>query len=65
MKNENQSIEVGSVVTIPAGKRVNRAGIATTRKVATRVTVRDVKPARNGKTRVFWKSNGVIANALI
>ena len=60
-----KAITVGSVVTIPAGKRVNRAGTASTRQVAIQVTVRGVESARNGKTRVFWKSHGVTANALI
>ena len=60
-----QTIAVGSVVTIPAGKRVNRAGTVSTRRTARQVTVRRVEAARNGKTRVYWKSAGVIANALI
>lgn len=65
MNNTNQTIQVGSVITIPAGKRVNRAGVTVTRQVSTQVTVRNVVPDRRGKVRVFWKSNGVMANALI
>lgn len=50
---------------IPAGTFVRRAGTLTKRTEGTVVTARRVEPARNGKTRVYWKSNGVIASALI
>ena len=61
----NNTVNVGDIVMIPAGKRVNRAGTFTIRKNDTLVTVRATEKARNGKTRVFWKSNGILANALI
>lgn len=50
---------------IPAGTLVRRAGTLSKRAEGTVVTAKRVEPARNGKTRVFWKSNGVIASALV
>lgn len=55
----------GQKVTIKAGSYVNVNGKSTRRSTPSVVTVRAAKPARNGKTRVFWKSNGYIANAVI
>lgn len=56
---------VGKVLTIKAGTRVSRLGRTTTRTVSTKVRVRSQEPARNGKVRVFWKSNGYKASALV
>lgn len=64
-KTQKQAITIGSIVTIPAGKRVNRAGTFTIRKAESQVTVRAIEKARDGKLRVYWKSHGVLANALI
>jgi len=61
----NQIIYTGRQITIPAGTLVKREGQATKRKTSSVVTVRRHEPARDGKTRVFWKSNGVIASALV
>lgn len=58
-------VYTGRSVTIPAGTIVKREGITSKRKTASTVTVRKHEPARDGKTRVYWKSNGVIASALI
>lgn len=56
---------VGRSLKIKAGTKVSRLGRTTTRAVDTIVTVRGQEPARNGKTRVFWKSNGYKASTLI
>lgn len=56
---------VGKVLTIKAGTKVSRLGKTTTRTVSTKVRVRGQEPARNGKVRVFWKSNGYKASALV
>lgn len=55
----------GQQLAIRAGKQIVRAGIPTRQKRDTIVTIRNTAPARNGKTRVFWKSNGYIASALV
>lgn len=65
MSTKSSASYIGQKVTIKAGSTVTRAGTRTRRQADTTVTVRDQKPARNGKTRVFWKSNGYSANALI
>lgn len=56
---------VGKSIKIKAGTKTTRAGRTATRQVSTVVTVRRQEAAKNGKTRVFWKSHGVIASALI
>lgn len=56
---------IGKPLTIKAGTIVARAGIRTKRTADSIVTIRAQKPARNGKVRVYWKSNGLIASALI
>lgn len=56
---------IGKPITIKAGTVVTRLGSRTKRTANTTVTVRNQEPARNGKTRVFWKSHGYIASALI
>jgi hypothetical protein len=55
----------GSSLYVPAGKRIIRNGVPARQARSTIVTVRDTAPARNGKTRVFWKSNGYKASALV
>jgi hypothetical protein len=55
----------GQLVAIPAGKQIVRNGTPTRQSRDTIVTVRATAPARNGKTRVFWKSNGYKASALV
>lgn len=53
------------LLVITPGARVRRAGTLRTRKTSAIVSIRRTEPARNGKTRVFWKSNGRIASTLI
>lgn len=55
----------GQTLYIPAGKRIVRNGTPARQTRSSVVTVRATKPARDGKTRVFWKSNGYAASALI
>lgn len=55
----------GKPITIKAGTIVIRAGQRAKRTTNSTVTVRRSEAARNGKTRVYWKSHGVIASALI
>jgi len=52
-------------VTFPKGKQVNRSGERTRLTRQTTVTVIRSEPARDGKTRVFWKSHRGEANALV
>lgn len=56
---------VGKAVQIKAGMKVSRLGRTTTRKADTVVTIRAQEPARNGKTRLIWKSNGYKASTLV
>jgi hypothetical protein len=55
----------GQALFIPAGKRIIRNGVPSRQSRSTVVTVRSTKAARDGKTRVFWKSNGYPASALV
>lgn len=59
------SAYIGQVLFVPVGKQVNRNGTVVRQKRGTTITVTDVKPDRRGKTRVFWKSGGYPASALI
>lgn len=56
---------VGKNLKIKAGTKVSRAGTTSKRSVDTIVTVRAQEAARNGKTRVYWKSHGLKASTLI
>lgn len=56
---------VGQQLTIAPGTKVRRQGSTATRTRETTVTIRKQEPARNGKTRVFWKSLGYAASALV
>ncbi len=58
-------IFTGRKITIPAGTLVKSGSGSQKRKAPSAVTVRKHEPARDGKTRVYWKSNGVIVSALI
>lgn len=55
----------GQTLSIPAGKRIIRNGVPTRQVRESTVTVRAVKADRRGKTRIFWKSNGYVASALV
>lgn len=55
----------GQTVNIPKGKQVNRNGVITRQKRDTTVTVVTSQADRRGKTRVFWKSGGYVASALV
>lgn len=56
---------IGKTLKIKAGTKVARAGRTTTRSVDTTIRVRDQEVTRGGKVRVYWKSNGLKASALI
>lgn len=56
---------IGKTITIKAGTFVNRAGVRAKRTADTTVTIRNQEVTRNGKLRVFWKSNGLIASAIV
>lgn len=56
---------VGKTLKIKEGTKVSRLGRTTARKVETLVTIRAQEAARNGKTRVYWKSNGYKASTLV
>lgn len=56
---------VGQTIAISKGKQVNRNGVATRQKRDTVVTVTRTQADRRGKTRVFWKSGGYEASALV
>lgn len=57
---------VGKQVTIKAGARVIRDGkLVAIRKSPSTVTVLRQEEAKGGKTRVFWKSNGVRVSSLV
>jgi|GEM_PF-2416730 len=58
-------VTTGSKVTIPAGTRVSRRGQTVRRDLTTRVTVRKVEKTRAGRTKVYWKSNGYRASAVL
>lgn len=55
----------GQTLRIQAGKRVIRNGAPARQARDTIVTIRNTAPARRGKTRVFWKSMGYVASALV
>lgn len=56
---------VGKKVTLKAGTQYNVLGMRFTREQTRKVTVLNQTPAKRGKTRIYWKSNGNIANTLI
>lgn len=56
---------IGQRLVIRAGKQVTRNGVSTRQKRDAVITVREAKADRRGKTRVFWKSNGYEASALV
>lgn len=56
---------IGKTIKIKAGTTVNRAGESAKRAADAVVTVRGQKTTQSGQTRVYWKSNGVIASAIV
>ena len=56
---------VGKKVTLKAGTQYNVNGERLFRQATRKVTVLNQTADRRGKTRIFWKSNGNIANTLI
>jgi hypothetical protein len=57
---------VGKSLTIKKGAYVTRAGkLISIRSTPTRVTVLAQEPAKGGKTRVYWKSNGLKVSTLV
>lgn len=63
MANKKTSY-VGKTLFVESGVRYNRFG-QEKKMIGREVTIRSEEPARNGKTRVFWKSQGYKANVLI
>jgi hypothetical protein len=61
----NKKIAVGRQVTIPAGTRVTRNGVTTKRVQDSVVTVRAVEFTRNGNPKIYWKSHGLSASAVL
>lgn len=59
------TISIGQSVTLTKGKQVNRNGARARLGRDTTVTVLRTEADRRGKTRVFWKSNGYPASALV
>lgn len=59
------SIRTGRKVTIPAGTRVTRQGETSKRSIDSLVTVRAVEQTKTGKTKIFWKSHGYLASAVL
>lgn len=60
-----KKIQVGRQVTIPAGTRVTRAGQTSSRTSDSKVTVRAVEYTRTGNPKIYWKSNGLRASAVL
>lgn len=60
-----KKIQVGRQVTIPAGTRVTRDGQTSSRSSQSTVTVRAVEYTRSGNPKVYWKSNGLRASAVL
>lgn len=60
-----KKIQVGRQVTIPAGTRVTRDGQTSSRLSESTVTVRAVEYTRSGNPKVYWKSNGLRASAVL
>jgi hypothetical protein len=58
-------LKEGRKVTIPAGTRVTRLGKTTKRERDSRVTIRSVEQTKNGKTKIYWKSHGYLASAVL
>ena len=56
---------IGQQVTFKAGKQIIKNGVPARISRVTTVTIRKTEPARNGKTRVFWKSMGYVNSALV
>mgnify|MGYP000101825397 FL=1 len=59
------NVTIGSRVYIPVGKQVMRNGAKARQQRPGFITVCATEPARDGKTRVFWKSRGYQASALV
>lgn len=59
------TISTGKTIKVRAGTFVKREGKVTKRQRDAFVTVQRTEPARGGKTRIYWKSHGVAASALI
>lgn len=59
------AVTIGQTVALAKGKQVVRNGVRTRLRTSTEVTVRKIEPARDGKVRIYWKSNGYPASALL
>lgn len=59
------TIRTGRKVTVPAGTRVTRQGETSKRSTDRLVTVRAVEQTKSGKTKIFWKSMGYLASAIL
>ncbi len=57
---------VGRTLTIKKGAYVTREGkLVSIRSNPSRVTILSQQPGKGGKTRVFWKSNGLRVSTLV
>lgn len=61
----NTSIQIGRQVTIPRGTRVTRQGVISKRSSSSVITVRRIAVTRAGNPKVYWKSNGYTASAVL
>jgi len=59
------TIRTGRKVTIPAGTRVTRLGQTSKRTQDSQVTVRSIEQTKTGKTKIYWKSHGYLASAVL
>ena len=62
---KSSKITTGRQVTIPAGTRVTRNGVTTRRTSPSTVTIRAVEFTRSGNPKIYWKSNGLRASAVL
>lgn len=62
---KSKRLSVGSTVTIPAGTRVTSRGQTTRRDSDSIVTIRNIETTKSGNMKVFWKSNGYRASAIL
>jgi hypothetical protein len=62
---KTRSVDVGSVIEIPAGTKVRCNGEVQKRDHLTRVKVRKIETTKAGNLKVFWKSNGYEASTVL
>ena len=60
-----KKVAIGTKVVIPAGTKVMVDGITMKRNRDTQVTARNVEYTKGGNPKVYWKSNGKQASAIL